>query len=156
MKSYLQKKINPYRNIIKFIIFSILFGIAYCPTFAQKTKSLSKKDSIALDIQENRFNELFVQGNLHKNRHEYEEALARFYDCLRMQNSSSAVLFEIAQIYFSMQNYSEAEKYIQKAIEISPKNSDLYTFLTKIYTAWNKPEKHIQTLSVIAKKILKI
>src|SRR5690606_20556120 len=85
------------------------------PAFAQKTKSLSKKDSIALDIQKNKFNELFVQGNLHKNRLEYEEALARFYDCLRMQNSSSAVLYEIAQIYVSMQNYTEAEKHILKA-----------------------------------------
>ncbi|MCK9562291.1 MAG: tetratricopeptide repeat protein [Bacteroidales bacterium] len=153
MKLKLQKKEN---NILFYILVTLLFFICITfsfPTFAQKnSKILSKKDSITLDIQKNKFNELFIQGNLHKNRREYTEALALYYDCLQINKSSSAVLYEIAQIHFVMQNYEEAEKAIQKAINFSPQNEDLYTFLAKIYESWNKPEKHIQTLTLLEKK----
>lgn len=152
MKLKLQEKEN---NILFYILVTLFFFICVTcsfPTFAQSGKTLSKKDSITLDIQKNKFNELFIQGNLHKNRLEYTEALALYYDCLQINKSSSAVLYEIAQIHFVMQNYGEAEKAIQKAMSFSPQNEDLYTFLAKIYESWNKPEKHIQTLTLLEKK----
>lgn len=114
------------RKYLKFI--SLIIMLSYSvSSFSQKIKT--SEDLLRYDSKIVLFNTKFIQANLEKNRNNLETALSLYYDCLKLKPSSSAVYYELAQILKSMNNISESEVYIKKAIKYNPENRVYKQFL---------------------------
>lgn len=112
---------------------SLFFSI---PSFSQKLKTY--EDSVQFDKKKAKFEELFVKANLEKNKKNYEQATALYYDCVKLNSSNSVVYYELAQINYSMNNYTEAEQNIKKAIKINPNIDEYNRFLDDLYIKMGK------------------
>lgn len=115
------------------VSFLFLFSI---PSFSQKLKTY--EDSVQFDKKKAKFEELFVKANLEKNKKNYEQATALYYDCVKLNPSNSVVYYELAQINFSMKNYTESEQNIKKALKINPKIEEYNRFLDDLYIKMGK------------------
>lgn len=134
------------------IVFVLLILCTHFSATAQKNKEQTRADSLSQDKKQEQFNRLFIQANLYKNRGEFQEALALYYDCLKLCKNCWSVQYEIAYIYFSQQQYSQAEKYMREALLSEPNKKELNTLALSIYEAWGQPKQHIQTLRKILKQ----
>lgn len=84
------------------------------------------------------FEKKFVKANLEKNRKNFDQAIALYYDCLKIKPSSGAVYYELARICAEKKNYSEAESNIKKAIKASSENLEYKRFLNELYVKMGK------------------
>ncbi len=113
--------------------------ILFCTSFASYSQKLKTyEDSVKYDRKKVEFEKMFVQANLEKNRKNYDQALALYYDCNKLFAENDAVYYEIAQIYFAKEKYSEAEEMCKKANKISPKNVEYKRFLDELYIKMGK------------------
>lgn len=120
---------------VAIICASLLFFFSI-PSFSQKLKSY--EDSVQFDKKKAKFEELFVKANLEKNKKNYEQASALYYDCIKLNSSNSVVYYELAQINCTTKNYTEAEQNIKKAIKINPKIEEYNRFLDDLYIKMGK------------------
>lgn len=118
-----------FKNYLVHIVFLLIVFEAFSnECFAQK-KLKTYKDSVAYDAKMIQFEEWFVQANLEKNRMNYEQALALYYDCLKIKPKSHAVYYEMAQIFEKAKNnYTEAQTSIEKALKYNRENQDYIRF----------------------------
>jgi tetratricopeptide (TPR) repeat protein len=135
-----------------FLLLFILFSSTYTTLYAQKHKVNNIKKIRENDSREAQFNKLFIAANLHKNRGEYTEALNTYFDCLSYVKNSAAVYYEIAQVYVHQNNYTEAEIYAHKALQLKPDETAIYDLLSIIYRHTGNTKKHIATLKKIAQE----
>lgn len=122
-----------HRFVIICVSFFLFFSI---PTFSQKLKTY--EDSVKFDKKKADFEELFVKANLEKNKKNFEQATILYYDCLKLTPSNSAVYYELAQINYYTNNYSEAEQNIKKAIKLNPEIDEYRRFLDDLYVKMGK------------------
>ncbi|MFW5851510.1 MAG: tetratricopeptide repeat protein [Bacteroidota bacterium] len=141
-----------YKYIRIFLLLFILFSSTYTILYAQKHEVKKIQKIRENDSREAQFNKLFIEANLHKNRGEYTEALNIYFDCLSYVKNSAAVYYEIAQIYVEQNNYTEAETYAHKALQLKPDEAMLYELLSTIYAHTGNTKKQIATLEKIAKE----
>lgn len=113
--------------LVHIVFFLIVFGAFSNECIAQK-KLKTYKDSVVYDTKMIQFEEWFVQANLEKNRMNYEQALALYYDCLKIKPKSHAVYYEMAQIFEAKNNYTEAQTSIEKALKYNRENQDYIRF----------------------------
>jgi len=149
-KTYIKQNIYP--NIFRVLFFVCLSIGLLLPsnTYAQK-KLKNRKDSVAFDLNQQKFNDTFIQANLLKNKKDYYEALDLYYDCIKLLPKNSVPYYEIAQIYLKKYKRSESEKAIKKAIKLNPYQADYYYFQAELYKSWKKYNEQIQTLETLAK-----
>ena len=114
-------------HVLHIVFFVVVFEAFSNESFAQK-KLKTYEDSVKYDAQIVQFNEWFVQANLEKNRMNYEQALALYYDCLKIKPKSHAVYYEMAQIFEAKNNYTEAQTSIEKALKYNRENQDYIRF----------------------------
>ncbi len=124
------------RNSRVAVICASLLLIFAIPTFSQKLKTY--EDSVQFDKKKAKFEELFVKANLEKNKQNYEQATALYYDCIKLNPSNSVAYYELAQINYSTKNYTEAEQNIKKALKINPKIEEYNRFLDDLYIKMGK------------------
>ncbi len=117
-----------------FLPFTFLLLSASC--FSQKLKN--HDDSLKYDVKMMQFEKMFVQANLEKNRKNYEQASALYYDCLKLKPASAAVYYELANVSFFRNKFSEAEEQIKKAIKLDSENSEYKRFLDELYVKMGK------------------
>ena len=101
-------------NKTKYLNALLISLLISCSCFSQKLKN--HEDSVKHDANLMKFEKMFVQANLEKNRQNYVQAAAMYYDCLKLKPSSGAVYYELANINVVQNHYSEAEGNIKKAI----------------------------------------
>mgnify|MGYP003496175209 CR=1 FL=1 len=114
-------------HVLHIVFFVVVFGAFSNESFAQK-KLKTYEDSVKYDAQIVQFNEWFVQANLEKNKKNYDQALALYYDCLKIKPKSHAVYYEMAQIFEAKNNYTEAQTSIEKALKYNRENQDYIRF----------------------------
>ena len=114
-------------HVLHIVFFVVVFEAFSNESFAQK-KLKTYEDSVKYDAQIVQFEEWFVQANLEKNRMNYEQALALYYDCLKIKPKSHAVYYEMAQIFEAKNNYTEAQTSIEKALKYNRENQDYIRF----------------------------
>ena len=117
-----------------FLLFMFLLSSVLC--FSQKLKT--HEDSVKHDTNMMKFEKMFVEANLEKNRGNYEQATMLYYDCLKLKPTSSAVYYELANVNLRLYKFSEAEVNIKKAIKINSENSEYERFLDDLYVKMGK------------------
>ena len=124
-------------HVLHIVLFVVVFEAFSNESFAQK-KLKTYEDSVKYDAQIVQFNEWFVQANLEKNKKNYDQALALYYDCLKIKPKSHALYYEFAQVYEAKKNYSESEENIKKALKYSPNNEEYIRFLKELHEKLGK------------------
>ena len=127
--------INLHTNIKTYPVFCRVLFFIVCmvfSTFASAQKLKNRKDSLQYDVQTFKFENLLVQANRLKNAGDFEQATSLYLDCIQIFPNSGTVYYELAQIYASQKNFSEALKSVEKAIKIAPQD-DYYKFKIKLY-----------------------
>ncbi|MBC7873376.1 MAG: sensor histidine kinase [Ferruginibacter sp.] len=77
----------------------------------------------------------------------YYYQLAEKYNIEKLPYANWAVYLAMGQLYVLADDYTEAEKYFQKAFDltttrsIAPENGYVLTLFMNMYTVWNKPDK---------------
>ena len=115
---------------------SVSLLLVSCQCFSQKLKTY--EDPVKYDAKMVRFEKMFVQANLEKNRKNFDQATALYYDCLKLKPSSGAVYYELANIAFEKDRYFEAEENIKKALKFVPENLEYKRFLDDLYVKMGK------------------
>jgi len=105
--------------------------------FKDKELSLSKKEQ--LDFY---YHEAITKKVLN----DYKGSINLFQEVLKIDPKHHASLFNIADIYFEMKNYSEAESYAAKAVQLDNKNIWYLRLLALIYEKNQKLDAAIQIL----------
>lgn len=67
--------------------------------------------------------EAFHQGIRLKTQGRYDEALAKFNECLSIRQDDDAVYYALSQIYLIKEDFSKSSEAIQKAAELDPDNT---------------------------------
>ncbi len=118
---------------------SLLFISFFLSVFAYSQKLKTYEDSVKYDRKKVEFEKMFVQANLEKNRQNYDQALALYFDCNKLLGENDAVYYEMAQIYLSQGKFSDAEIAINKAIKVSKgSNVEYKRFLDDLYIKMGK------------------
>ena len=82
---------------------------------SKKTTQLSEKEKLI-------FEKHFFDGIIEKMKNSDEEAIAAFNECLKIDDKSDAVMYELAQIYFEQNNKEQSLDYAEQAAKLAPTN----------------------------------
>jgi serine/threonine-protein kinase len=75
-------------------------------------------------------------GYVERRRGRWEESLARFIEALRYDPRSNFRLFDVADDYFSLRKFPEAEHYLDRAIALAPDWVNPYVYKAWLYLVW--------------------
>jgi eukaryotic-like serine/threonine-protein kinase len=85
-------------------------------------------------------------GYVERRRGRWEESLAHFIEALRYDPRSSFRLFDVADDYFSLRQYPEAEHYLDRAIVLAPDWVNPYVFKAWLYLSWRGDMRSARTV----------
>ncbi|MFR1673243.1 MAG: tetratricopeptide repeat protein, partial [Candidatus Gastranaerophilaceae bacterium] len=63
----------------------------------------------------------------------YKQAVEMLYKALEAENDNAEILFQLGELYFLLQNYGRASKYLERVLVKNPKHIDSLKLLRKIY-----------------------
>lgn len=138
-----------------FVILMMFVGIPQLAS-AQKNKK-KKKDQANEEViyynssdNENAIEAeyYFIEGMKFFVLEKYAEALDNFKQALSLSSGAPSINFKIAETYFRVDDYPNAEQYAQKALEQDKENKFYYLLLAKIY---QNQEKYRKTIEVYQK-----
>ena len=109
----------------KLLIYSFLLFGAFLNAQEEFSNHISKKE-----IQ---FLNNYFEAEKYKVLEEYEKSLVLFEKCISIYPQESSAYNEIAKIYFYLQDWSNAEYYINEALLLDPNNKWYYYLLLDIY-----------------------
>ncbi len=122
------------RHTIFFLAFLILGSTAFAQKKSKKTKSDNaatptiKEDQIKRLTQE----ALFINAMQSKMLGNYNEAIYRFTAIIKENPNNHAAHFQMAQIFYSMNQLDKAEAANKTALSLNPKDEWYYVFLGQI------------------------
>lgn len=100
----------------------------------QKKGKDKKKTKIELTEQMRlEFDYAFHEGEKALVLGEYEKAISWFATCLKLDNTSAVVRYELANIYMTQENYNSALELARGAVKLQPKNMWYQVQLAGIY-----------------------
>lgn len=88
----------------------------------------------------------------------YKQAVEMLYKALEAENDNAEILFQLGELYFLLQNYGRASKYLERVLVKNPKHIDSLKLLRKIYFRYVIINRHMCMLKNvwIWKKVRKI
>lgn len=91
---------------------------------------------------------LLQEGFALKDRGHYKHAIEVFYKALEEDNTSTELLFEIADLYYRMQNEERALNYIEQILDRVPEHITALKLLEKIFIDRNALAEAEQTAKI--------
>ena len=88
---------------------------------------------------------LLQEGFALKNRGHYKHAIEVFYKALELDNTSSELMLEIADLYYKMQNEERALNYIEQILDKNPEHVEALKLLKQIFINKNALAEAEQT-----------
>ncbi len=90
--------------------------------------------------------EHFTLGSIYEKRGESQLALREYKMALNKDSHFLPAMTRLGELSYVMGHYGQAEKYYQRAIEMSPRNGDLYNNLCWVYVSQGKKLKKAESL----------
>jgi len=97
--------------------------------------------------------EHFTLGSIYENRGEPELALREYKMALNKDSHFLPAMTRLGELSYGMGQYDQAERYYRKAIEVSPRNGDLYNNLSWVYLSQGKKLKEAESLILRAMEL---
>lgn len=126
----------------KYLFFYILL-ISFT-TFSQDdtaeevlSANMAAKAELVEEAKELKFQKHFIQGLQERSIENYNKALEELAISEKIFPKNIALLFEIAKNHFALKQYSEAQHYIDKALQIEPDNYWILNLSHDIYFKQN-------------------
>jgi len=144
------------KNLTTYILVTILITLAVsCKAPQQVVRPVeqeaeSKNFSLLNDDQKQQFQFLFIEGVKQRTIGNPEEAIKIFSRCLEMDPTSSASLYEIANIHLLKGDFQSAMMMLERAVSLNPKNQYYLILLAKIYQQNKLYEKAAETFGNLA------
>ena len=139
-----------------FIIILFSFTVFSCKV--QKTVSAVTVPKVSADTTEIKLSEeerkefeyLFIEGLKQKSLGNSDEAIKLFSRCLEIDSSSSATLYEMANIHVSKGDFQSSMFLLEKAVLINPGNQYYHLLLIKVYQQNKLYEKGAHEYEVLS------
>jgi serine/threonine-protein kinase len=90
----------------------------------------------ALRIQPSNSELLQAMGYVERRRGRWEESLARLVEALRYDPRSGVRSFDVGDNYFSLRLFGEADRYLERAMTLSPDWPNPYIYRAWLYVVW--------------------
>jgi tetratricopeptide (TPR) repeat protein len=97
--------------------------------------------------------EHFTLGSIYEKRGESELALREYKMALNNDSHFLPAMTRLGELSYGMGQYGQAERYYRKAIEMSPRNGDLYNNLSWVYLSQGKRLKEAESLILTAMEL---
>lgn len=97
--------------------------------------------------------EHFTLGSIYEKRGESELALREYKMALNKDSHFLPAMTSLGELSYGMGQYGQAERYYRKAIEMSPRNGDLYNNLSWVYLSQGKKLKEAESLILRAMEL---
>ena len=97
--------------------------------------------------------EHFTLGSIYEKRGESELALREYKMALNRDSHFLPAMTRLGELSYGMGQFHEAERYYRKAIEMAPRNGDLYNNLSWVYLSQGKRLKKAETLIIKAMEL---
>jgi len=88
-----------------------------------------------------------LTGEQQEQKTEYQKALASYHTALAKQPELSGIRFAIGQVYWKMQQYDEAERWLLEELKRNPHHGLAHYRLGSIYTERGKADEAIEHLT---------
>ena len=97
--------------------------------------------------------EHFTLGSIYEKRGESELAVREYKMALNKDSHFLPAITRLGELSYVMGQYGQAERYYRKAIEMSPRNGDLYNNLSWVYLSRGKKLKKAESLILRAMEL---
>ena len=97
--------------------------------------------------------EHFTLGSIYEKRGESELALREYKMALNKDSHFLPAITRLGELSYVMGQYGQAERYYRKAIEVAPRNGDLYNNLSWVYLSQGKKLKKAENLILRAMEL---
>lgn len=104
---------------------------------SKKAASGEAKSIVLTDEQQGRFDAFFMEAVRQKQLGNIEEAFDLYSHCLEINPTASAVLYELSQFYYTLNQPQKALEYLRKAVALEPTNYWYKEALASYFVARN-------------------
>ena len=115
------------RRVVVFCLLNTIFF-----SFAQT------EEKHQINEDEKKYIRIYFDAEKHKLLEEYDRALIRYEECVKLNPQEPSAYNEIAKIYFYSNEWENAEYYIKQAISLDFNNQWYHYLLIDIYVVQNK------------------
>lgn len=136
----------------KSIFLIVLFFCFSLSILSLNAKQITSKTDTLTSKQKFNFQYAFIDANRQLMLGNYSVAQGLFQKCLKIDKNSSASLYQLAYINYSIKEYNKALTYAQQAVEISPKNLWFSFLLSSIYQELGE----VENAAKVYQKLIKI
>ena len=120
----------------QFLVYMLVGVLLFSSSIALGQKKAKDKKRSKIELTEQKrleFDYAFHEGEKALVLGEYEKAISWFATCLKLDNTSAVVRYELANIYLSQENFNAALELARKAVALQPKNMWYQVQLAGIY-----------------------
>ena len=125
-------------SITYWVLFLALIGLSSCAATKKVAvkipeKQVAQETTQVTKDQEREFEYLFIEGLKQKSLGNIEKAIPIFSRCLEIDPSSSAAMFELANIHVAKGDFTSAMLLLEKAVANNPENEYYHLMLARVY-----------------------
>lgn len=128
----------------KIFVLFCLFN-SFCVLYGQ-----NEEDSLFL-AQKRRFDYFFFEGLRERLSGNYKQAVSYYLICQSINDKSPVILYEYANILFSLKDYESAKNQMERACKLDPENTTYLNFLCEIYNNLNDFDSSISVYEHLLK-----
>ena len=118
--------------------FFLIFLNSYSTKKVKVRPNESPKAQQLSDENQRKFDYFFYEANKEKFLRNFEKSVSYYIECLRIDSTSSVCMYELANIYSSVQQPQKAVELMQKAVHFNHHNSWYLLNLAELYHQVNK------------------
>ncbi|OUV56666.1 MAG: hypothetical protein CBC73_02360 [Flavobacteriales bacterium TMED113] len=126
------------------MIIQILVKMSKIYIFLFFTSVLFAQDS-SMNRQDRKYCNTYFLAEKYKMLDDYELALKKYMECIKLYPDEPSAYFEVAKILFANSNYEDAITYVNKAAEIEPNNKWHLFLLIQLYSSQFDYESEAKT-----------
>ncbi|MBN2166676.1 MAG: tetratricopeptide repeat protein [Marinilabiliaceae bacterium] len=127
-------------------IFLLLFIFYSCKT--KESLAISKqfdyKSKILTEEEQRKFDIYFYEASREKMLGNIDKSASHLSECLRIDPTSSATMFELANLFLLAKKYDKAQELLEQAIKYNPDNYWYQVFLADLYQNGDEGSKAIK------------
>lgn len=136
---------------IKHYISILCVGILIIPQLLYAQVDFNKTPDDDLGNVEDKYQEYFFEALKQKGIENYDRAIEALLQCIKLDDSESAVYFELGKNYVQLKNFGAAERALKKAIAKEPENEWYLDELYGVYYQMDDFDKALKTVKQLVK-----
>ncbi len=125
---------------MKYNIIILITGILIFVSCKSVEKNVTNKNEnqviVPVKLSEDdqrKFEYFFFEGIREKMKGNIQKSLMYYNECLKLNPTSTATMYEMASIYYNVKDYTRAQGFLERAVQINSKNVWYKLLLAEVY-----------------------